>query len=760
MRRLSHSASTIDPARLPSCDPCSAPGRGTPPARRRRRLGSAWTALLVLLANPGWAIPSKTGAADARRVPRPVALPAAEAAGPPARSGLEALPPVLQAALSGTLGAERPDYHATESPERVRLRNEANGFTADFTRAGLELRQGGARLQLALARMGRGDRLEPVSVASPTAGANRVEFRRGPVTEWYANGPLGLEQGFTLTHSPGRPDDGRLSLVFALAGNFDASVEPGGRGLALAHEGRLALRYGGLLAFDATGRELPAALVLAEGGLRLSVDDAGAVYPLTIDPVIGATRLNNNQSVCTIGQLCQAGSPGDRFGQSVAISSDGNTVAVAAPYGFGSNLDSGAVYVFRKPSGPFGGWNGCITIGCLDSVAKLTSTPGLNQHGFGTSVAISGDGNTIAVLTDTLDSVDSSAGIVYVYVKPTSGWTSTGQHAAILSLTTLTETPCGFSGNATDCQTDATSSIAVNGDGSTIVLGYTGALVGGESRGAAYVFVRPAGGWNDSASPVKLTRASGGHRDLLGMAVAISADDGTIVATAPQANGYAGVVDLFLKSGSWTSATQSAELTAAPGSGLGFVGNSVDTTASGTTVAVGASGRVLVFPQPRIQLCTPRGCVSLPLWVDSSDYAELSTSDGASIARPRISADGTRIIASDFGSPGSVYAFLRPPTGWDDATEGARFGAPDAAPGDQFGYSTLPGTSAIGMSSNGSVVLVGAPGATTGINPEQGAAYVFLPEPQGMAACGAAVLAAAGLARRRRGEWRSIGNPV
>lgn len=756
MRRFPHPASTIDPARLP---PRRAPRPAARAARWRSGARSVCAALLVLLANPGWAIASRTAAADAQPLPRSVVVPAAEAVGSPARPGLDALPPVLQAALSGTVGEERPAYHATGSSERVRLQNEANGFTADFTRAGLELRRGGARLRIALDRMGRGDRLDPVSAASPTAEANRVEYRRGPLTEWYANGPLGLEQGFTLTRAPARPESGRLRLVFTLAGDFAASIEGDGQALALAHEGAIALRYAGLMAFDAMGRALPASLALAGGELSLQVDDADAAYPLTIDPIIGATRLNNNQSVCPIGQFCQVGSPGDRFGQSVAISSDGNTVAVAAPYGFGSNLDSGAVYVFRKPSGPFGGWSGCITVGCLDYVAKLTSTPGLNQHGFGASVAISGDGNTIAVLTDTLDAVDSGAGIVYVYVKPISGWTSTGQHAAILSLTTVTETPCGFSGNATDCQTDATSSIAVNGDGSTIVLGYTGALVGGLSRGAAYVFVRPVGGWTDSASPFKLTRASGGHRDLLGMAVAISADDSTIVATAPQANGYAGAVDLFLKSGSWASSTQSAELTAAPGSGLGFVGNSVDTTSSGTTVVVGASGRVLVFPQPRVQLCTPRSCISLPLWVDSSDYAELTTSGGSSIARPRISADGTRIIASDFESPGSVYAFLRPTTGWDDATEGARFGAPDATPGDQFGYSTLPGTSAIGMSSNGSVVLVGAPGATTGINPEQGAAYVFLPEPQGVAACGVASMAAFGLARRRRPRRRRADRP-
>ena len=41
----------------------------------------------------------------------------------------------------------------------------------------------------------------------------------------------------------------------------------------------------------------------------------------------------------------------------------------------------------------------------------------------------------------------------------------TSQHTAILSVTTVTEVPCGFSGNAADCNTDFTSSLDVSGDG-------------------------------------------------------------------------------------------------------------------------------------------------------------------------------------------------------------------------------------------------------------------------------------------------------
>src|SRR6185295_647122 len=40
--------------------------------------------------------------------------------------------------------------------------------------------------------------VRPLAAASPRADKQRVEYRRGPVTEWYENRPGGLEQGFTI----------------------------------------------------------------------------------------------------------------------------------------------------------------------------------------------------------------------------------------------------------------------------------------------------------------------------------------------------------------------------------------------------------------------------------------------------------------------------------------------------------------------------------------------------------------------------------
>src|SRR5437763_306987 len=79
----------------------------------------------------------------------------------------------------------------------------------------------------------------------------------------------------------GRP----LTLALRLGGSLRAVRA--GRGLQfVSPSGRVAARYGGLVALDARGRRLPAALGLGGGSLRLRVDDHGARYPLRIDPFV------------------------------------------------------------------------------------------------------------------------------------------------------------------------------------------------------------------------------------------------------------------------------------------------------------------------------------------------------------------------------------------------------------------------------------------------------------------------------------------
>jgi hypothetical protein len=103
------------------------------------------------------------------------------------------------------LGRELPGYQAKTQGNGFAAENGRHNLAADFTPAGVELRSGTALWKLALRSYGYGAALQAVPTAVPRASSNRVEYLRGPMTEWYVNGPLGLEQGFTLIKHPDRP---------------------------------------------------------------------------------------------------------------------------------------------------------------------------------------------------------------------------------------------------------------------------------------------------------------------------------------------------------------------------------------------------------------------------------------------------------------------------------------------------------------------------------------------------------------------------
>ncbi|HEV8122588.1 MAG TPA: PxKF domain-containing protein [Candidatus Polarisedimenticolia bacterium] len=142
-----------------------------------------------------------------------------------------------------------------------------------------------ARWGLHLKGYGHGEASIAARATAPHATANRVEYRRGTVTEWYVNGPLGLEQGFTLQARPGGHAGGPLTLALALSGDLSASLDPAREGVTLAQAGGApTLRYSGLSASDAAGRELRAWMDLGDGEILLRVDDtcqAGACRSLS-----------------------------------------------------------------------------------------------------------------------------------------------------------------------------------------------------------------------------------------------------------------------------------------------------------------------------------------------------------------------------------------------------------------------------------------------------------------------------------------------
>ena len=197
------------------------------------------------------------------------------------------MPAAARGVLSRALGQSDPRYRAVRAGRGWTARNPAQHLAAVFAPGGVTVHAGALAVGMAVRGYGYTAQPGPARAgrpAAPAAAGNVVRYRQG-LSAWYANGPAGLEQGFTLTAPPpGRARGHLLRLDLAVSGNARALAAPGGQ--VIFRHGSQALRYGGLVVTDASGRRLPAAITLRHGGLDLVTDTTGARYPLRIDPVL------------------------------------------------------------------------------------------------------------------------------------------------------------------------------------------------------------------------------------------------------------------------------------------------------------------------------------------------------------------------------------------------------------------------------------------------------------------------------------------
>src|SRR6185437_7172984 len=138
--------------------------------------------------------------------------------------------------------------------------------------------------------LGRGTRMGP---APAVEGEARIEGARGSFgrtggnEEWYVNGPKGVEQGFTIASPPEGARDEALVIELAVEGDLAPARDEDGEGVTLRDaRGATAARYTDLSAVGADGAPLRSWMEASGGAVRLHVDDAGARYPLRIDPVL------------------------------------------------------------------------------------------------------------------------------------------------------------------------------------------------------------------------------------------------------------------------------------------------------------------------------------------------------------------------------------------------------------------------------------------------------------------------------------------
>jgi trimeric autotransporter adhesin len=326
----------------------------------------------------------------------------------------------------------------------------------------------------------------------------------------------------------------------------------------------------------------------------------------------------------------------------------------------------------------------------LFELAELTSSNPARLEELGVSVASSGD----TVVASSYG--DFKNGALYVFVEGAHGWADATETAKLTASNVNGNAYLGV-GNGFG---QGPPGVAISADGNTIVAGAQGQ---GGSRGAVYVFTKPAGGWRNATQTAELTASDRGQ-SLLGLSVDISADGGTIVAGAPRRTGADGLLDggayVFVKPpGGWVDATETALLlpdaavtnTAActavsqpPSACPAESGASVAISGDASTIATGApgssanavtGGAVLVYSEPA------GGWASTQ--TENAVLTESRTAGGAELGwSDAISADGGTIVGGADGI-GDAFVFTRPANGWTSGTETAEL--TDSQGGDDGG---------------------------------------------------------------------------
>jgi hypothetical protein len=541
---------------------------------------------------------------------------------------------------------------------------------------------------------------------------------------------------------------------------------------------RLLLSPDGVSAFTQAGDDITAPATSITLDIAVYAQDwAAARYALDACNAIGCTR--SNEVTITAGMLAAIGyfkasntGVGDAFGQSVAVSSDGNTLAVGAPNEAsaatgidGNQADnsagrSGAVYVFMRSRGV---WS-------QQAYVKASNTDAFDVFGF--SVALSSDGNTLAVGafhensaatgidSNQADNSATGAGAAYVFTRSSGVWS---QQAYVKASNTDGFDAFGFS-------------VALSGDGDTLAVGTPGedsaaTGIGGNqadnsvlTSGAVYVFTRSSGVWSQQAY---VKASDPGVDDLFGSSVAVSSDGNTLAVGAFQEDSAAtgiggnqadnsvvnsGAVYVFTRSsGVWS---QQAYVKASNTGAGDWFGTSIAVSSDGSTLAVGApnedsaataidgnqadnsagrSGAVYVFTRSGGVWSQQAYVKASNTGVDDLFGSSVAVSnDGDMLAVGAIDEDsaatgiGGNQADNSVLTSGAAYVFTRSSGVW---SQQAYVKASNPGAVDAFGTS-------VAVSGDGNTLAVGAPNeasAATGIRgdqtddsaPNAGAAYLF-----------------------------------
>lgn len=250
-------------------------------------------------------------------------------------------------------------------------------------------------------------------------------------------------------------------------------------------------------------------------------------------------------------RLVGAGNIGNsQQGQSVALSSDGNTAVVGAT---DDDSQIGAVWVFTRSG---------LT---WSEQAKLVGTGNIGTARQGASVSISADGNTV-LIGGSED--DGQKGAAWVFTRTSGVWTQQGGKLV----------GAGSTGPAQQGHR-----VSLSADGNTALIGGIG---DNSFQGAAWVFTRSGGVWTQEGSKLVGTGNSGAA--LQGTGVSLSADGNTALIGGQQDDSQKGAAWVFTRSGGvWTQ----------EGSKLVGTGNSFSSR-QGSSVSLSANGNIALIGAP------------------------------------------------------------------------------------------------------------------------------------------------------------------
>jgi hypothetical protein len=290
------------------------------------------------------------------------------------------------------------------------------------------------------------------------------------------------------------------------------------------------------------------------------VPDMGPGEPMLFaDRVIQYLKASNTEDIF-------AGIRYEQFGMDIALSADGNTLAVGASNedssstGVGGSeannaaTDSGAVYVFRRTEG----------VWAQEAYLKASNTGSGDK--FGSAVALSADGSTLAVGAPREDSLATGiggdqfddgvgfgrfdSGAVYTFRRTGATWSQT----AYLKASEF----CVIERTRSDAWFGYAVALSAEGDvlavgapkessPATGVNGVEGCAIDGVWSGAVYVFRRTGEDWAQEAfvkaSNTGSSRAIAGFGDAFGSSVAVSADGLVLAVAAPREGSSARGID-------------------------------------------------------------------------------------------------------------------------------------------------------------------------------------------------------------------------